>query len=110
VLLNYMENGNPSELIALDLSRCDNLSTEVLSLFLKKYGQNLRGLILSGIPQVTDSLLVSNLPTLKNLRILGLGMAEGCCAKIQQKILVDQLIDSIAANCSYLERLDLSWD
>lgn len=110
VLAKYLEQGNPQNLIALDLDRCDNLSNEGLSLFLNKFGSNLNGLILSGIPTITDQLWISAMPKLSNIRILGMGTSEGCCPKVYQKVLVDQLVESIANNCHRLERLDIRWD
>nr|CAG4643855.1 EOG090X03ZI [Lepidurus arcticus] len=110
VLRAYMEHGNPRNLIALDLDRTDNISEECLYKFLSRYGQQLRGLILSGIPHVTDSLWTSILPALRQARILVMGMPEGCCQKIHQKVLVDQLVDCIAQHCPNLERLEVRWD
>jgi hypothetical protein len=39
-----------------------------------------------------------------------MGMPEGCCQKIHQKIHIDSLIDSIANNCSQVERIEARWD
>lgn len=39
-----------------------------------------------------------------------MGMPEGCCQKIHQKIHVDSLIDCIANNCPKVERLEVRWD
>ncbi|CAG0891352.1 unnamed protein product [Darwinula stevensoni] len=110
VLMSYMKDGNPGSLVSLDLDRCDNLSSDALYTFLSKYGNNLQGLILSGIPHVTDTLWSSILPSLRNARILVMGMSEGCCGKIHQKVLIDQLMDCIASCCPALERLDIGWD
>lgn len=43
-------------------------------------------------------------------RILAMGMAEGCCQKIYQKIHIDQVMDGIANHCMDLERLEVGWD
>lgn len=43
-------------------------------------------------------------------RILILGMPEGCCQKIHQKIHIDSLIDAIANSCQKIERLEIRWD
>ena len=110
VLRAFAEQGNARSLVALDLDRCESLSEDALYKFLIRYGSQLRGLILSGIPHVTDQLWTGVLPSLRNLRVLVTGMPEGCCSKIHQKVLVDQLIDCIAQNCPDLERLELRWD
>nr|CAG4638366.1 EOG090X03ZI [Cyclestheria hislopi] len=110
VLRAFMEQGNPRNLIALDLDRCDSLSEECLYKFLLRIGSQLRGLVLSGIPHVTDQLWAGAMPSLKQAKILVMGMPEGCCPKIHQKVLVDQLVDCIALNCPELERLELRWD
>nr|CAG4645448.1 EOG090X03ZI [Lynceus sp. MCZ IZ 141354] len=110
VLRAFVEQGNPRSLIALDLDRCESLSEECLYKFLLRFGPQLRGLILSGIPHVTDSLWTSVMPSLKQARVLVMGMPEGCCSKIHQKVLVDQLVDVISSNCFHLERLELRWD
>jgi hypothetical protein len=39
-----------------------------------------------------------------------MGMPEGCCQKIHQKIHIDSLIDSIANNCPQIERIEARWD
>lgn len=53
-----------------------------------RHGAQLKGLILSGIPHVTDQLWAGTLPSLKQLKILVMGMPEGCCPKIHQKVLL----------------------
>lgn len=68
VLRAWTERGNLKNLIALDLDLCDNLTEEALYKFLARYGSNLRGLVLSGIPQCTDSLCSNVMPALKNIR------------------------------------------
>lgn len=110
VLKAYFEQGNPKNLIAIDLNGCDNLSDEILYKLLRMYGGQLRGLCLSGIPHLTEQFWLSMLPILKNVSILVMGMPEGCCQKIHQKIHVDGLIDGIANNCPLLERLEIRWD
>ncbi|CAL4084678.1 unnamed protein product, partial [Meganyctiphanes norvegica] len=68
VLKAWTENGNVKNLIALDLDSCDNLSEDGLYKFLARYGGNLRGLVLSGIPYCTDSLCSNVMPALRNIR------------------------------------------
>ncbi|XP_064080312.1 F-box/LRR-repeat protein 7-like isoform X2 [Macrobrachium nipponense] len=110
VLKAWTERGNLKSLIALDLDLCDNLSEEGLYKFLARYGQNLRGLVLSGIPQCTDSLCSNVMPALKNIRILKMGLTEGLSYRLMGKIHVDGLLDNIARYGQNLERLELSWD
>jgi hypothetical protein len=63
-----MERGNLKSLIAVDFEMCDNLSEEGLYKFLARVGPSLRGCVLAGIPQVTDTLLSNIMPALKNIR------------------------------------------
>ncbi|KAG1708486.1 putative F-box/LRR-repeat protein C02F5.7 [Nymphon striatum] len=110
VLKAWTESGSTKNLIALDLDRCDNLTEECLYKFLKIHAPMLRGLALSGIPVLTEQFWSSVIPYLKNIKILVMGMPEGCCQKIHQKIHIDQLMDGIANNCLHLERLEIGWD
>ena len=86
VLRAFSEKGNARNLIALDLDRCESLSEDCLYKFLLKHGTQLRGLVLSGIPHVTDQLWAGTLPSLMQTKILVMGMPEGCCPKIHQKV------------------------
>lgn len=110
VLRAFSEKGNARNLVALDLDRCDSISEDCLYKFLMKHATQLRGLVLSGIPHLTDQLWAGTLPLLKQTKILVMGMPEGCCPKIQQKVLVDHLVEKIANSCPELERLELRWD
>lgn len=42
-------------------------------------------------------------------RILGMGMTEGCCSKIQTKVHIDQFLDAIANSCQQVERCEIKW-
>ena len=64
----WQERGNLKHLVGLDLDQCDNLSEDVLYKFLTRYGGNLKGLAVSGIPTVTDTLLSNVIPILKNIK------------------------------------------
>ena len=86
VLRAFSEKGNARNLVALDLDRCDSISEDCLYKFLMKHATQLRGLVLSGIPHLTDQLWAGTLPLLKQTKILVMGMPEGCCPKIQQKV------------------------
>ncbi|KAG0723545.1 F-box/LRR-repeat protein 7 [Chionoecetes opilio] len=110
VLRAWTERGNLKNLIALDLDLCDNLTEESLYKFLARYGANLRGLVLSGIPQCTDSLCSNVMPALKNIMILRLGLSEALSYRLMGKIHVDGLLDNFANYAQHLERLEMSWD
>ncbi|XP_045103463.1 F-box/LRR-repeat protein 2-like isoform X2 [Portunus trituberculatus] len=110
VLKAWTERGNVKNLIALDLDLCDNLTEEALYKFLARYGSNLRGLVLSGIPQCTDSLCSNVMPALKNIMILRLGLSEALSYRLMGKIHVDGLLDNFANYAQNLERLEMSWD
>ncbi|XP_017759230.1 PREDICTED: uncharacterized F-box/LRR-repeat protein C02F5.7 isoform X2 [Eufriesea mexicana] len=106
VLKAWAELGNPRTLIALALDSSDNLTDDALHKFLSKYGQQLYGLSLSGMPHITDQLWQSVLPILTKAKILVMGTSE----RLGVNIHVDQLMDGIANNCPNLERLELRWD
>ncbi|RWS30711.1 F-box/LRR-repeat protein 20-like protein [Leptotrombidium deliense] len=110
VLKEYMERGNIKSLIAFDVDRNENISEEVLLQFLRVQGPNLRGLQLSGIPHLTEQFWTSSLPLFKHMKILIMGMPEGCCQKVQSKVHIDSLMDGIANNCPYMERIEARWD
>jgi len=110
VLRAFSEQGNARSLIALDLDRCESISEDCLYKFLLKHGPQLKGLVLSGIPHLTDQLWAGTLPSLRQVKILVMGMPEGCCPKIHQKVLVDHLVENIAQSTPNLERLELRWD
>ena len=89
MLRAFADQGNARSLVGLDLDRCESLSEDCLYKFILRFGSQLRGLILSGIPHVTDQLWAGVLPSLKQLKILVMGMPEGCCPKIHQKVTGD---------------------
>lgn len=68
VLRAFSERGNAKHLVALDLDASDNLSEEALYKFIMKYGAQLRGICLAGMPHITDQLWISVLPVLKNAK------------------------------------------
>ena len=63
---------------------------------------HLKGLALSGMPHVTDSLWNSIFSKLKGAKILVMGTSD----RMNVKIHVDHLIDAMAKNCPKLERLE----
>lgn len=110
VLSEYCDKGNINSLAAVDFDCNENLSDETLLHFVKRVGPNLRGLRLSGIPQLTEPFWLATLPILRSISILVMGMPVGCCQKIQQKVHIDSLIDAIASRCQGIKRLEVSWD
>lgn len=106
VLKAFMELGNTKNLIALDVDSSDNLTDDALHKFLSRYGHQLWGIALSGMPHITDQLWQSVLPVLNNAKILVMGTQE----RLGVNIHVDQLMDGIANNCPNLQRLELRWD
>lgn len=72
-----MELGNPRNLIALDLDSSDNLSDDALYKFLSRHGQQLSGLVLSGMPHITDQLWMSVMPILNNAKYVAAPGAAG---------------------------------
>lgn len=106
VLDAFLVSGNARNLIALDLDSSDNLSDEALQRFLQRHGHQLLGLSLSGMPHITDQLWMSVIKDLKKCKILIMGTIE----RLGVNIHVDQLMDTIANNCTQLERIELRWD
>lgn len=109
-LEKYMEQGNLQGLRAVDLSSCENLSEEVLTKFVRRIGPELHGLILGGFPFLLETFWLSALPLLRRIKILEMGMEQGCCCKISTKVHIDQFLDAISNSCSQLERLGIRWD
>ncbi|CAB3222991.1 unnamed protein product [Arctia plantaginis] len=106
VLKAWVEAGTARNLVALDVDSSDSLSDEALHRFLSRHGGQLHGLVLSGMPHITDQLWQSVLQLLVNAKILIMGTQE----RLGVNIHVDQLMDGIANSCPNLERLELRWD
>ncbi|KAF9799439.1 hypothetical protein SFRURICE_003136 [Spodoptera frugiperda] len=106
VLKAWMEAGTARNLVGLDVDSSDNLTDEALHRFLSRHGNQLHGLVLSGMPHITDQLWQSVLQLLVNAKILIMGTQE----RLGVNIHVDQLMDGIANSCPNLERLELRWD
>ncbi|CAK1541184.1 unnamed protein product [Leptosia nina] len=106
VLKAWLEAGTTRSLLALDVDSSDNLSDDALHRFLSRVGAQLYGLVLSGMPHITDQLWQSVLQLLTNAKILIMGTQE----RLGVNIHVDQLMDGIANSCPNLERLELRWD
>eukprot|EP00095_Tigriopus_kingsejongensis_P008392 maker-scaffold9_size846264-snap-gene-3.9 protein:Tk08392 transcript:maker-scaffold9_size846264-snap-gene-3.9-mRNA-1 annotation:"f-box lrr-repeat protein 2-like isoformx1" len=106
VLKTWMENANLKELVALDLDSSDNLTDDAIQVFIDAYGPQLIGLVLSGMPHVTDTLWLKALPKLHNAKTLVMGANN----RMTMKIHVDHLIDAIANHCTKVERVEFGWD
>jgi len=63
-----MELGNTKNLIALDVDSSDNLTDDALHKFLSRYGHQLWGIALSGMPHITDQLWQSVVPVINNAK------------------------------------------
>ncbi|XP_028043533.1 F-box/LRR-repeat protein 2 isoform X3 [Bombyx mandarina] len=66
VLKAWVEAGTARNLVALDVDSSDNLSDEALHRFLSRHGSQLHGLVLGGMPHITDQLWQSVLQLLNN--------------------------------------------
>lgn len=68
VMREYIEKGNIKSLVAVDIDRNENISEEMILIFLRIQGLQLRGLQLSGIPHLSEQFWNQTMPLLKNLR------------------------------------------
>lgn len=68
VFKDFIEKGNIKNLVALDIDRNSNISEEMISLFLRIQGANIRGLQLSGISHLSEQFWNQSIPLLKQLR------------------------------------------
>ncbi|CAH2239095.1 jg461 [Pararge aegeria aegeria] len=68
VLKAWLESGTARNLVALDVDASDNLTDEALHRFLSRHGSQLWGLVLSGMPHITDQLWQSVLQLLTNAK------------------------------------------
>lgn len=110
ILEKLMETGKFNKLIAIDISYTNALSESAIYNFLINYGSNLRGLILSGKPKLTENFWLNVIPFLKNIRICGLGTANGWFLRINTRVHIDQVIEGFAQHCAYMDRLEIQWD
>lgn len=106
VLKAWAEGGKPNTLLALDIDSSDNISDEALGRFITRYGAQLHACVLSGMTHITDTLWMTILPILANVKIAVMGTTE----RLGGNIHVDQLMDTIGSSCPALERLELRWD
>ncbi|KAI1278002.1 F-box/LRR-repeat protein 20 [Halotydeus destructor] len=110
VMRVYLEKGNLKNLIAIDLDRNENISEDMILNLLRVAGPNLRGLQLSGIPNLSEQFWSAAMPLLRNLRVFVVGMSDGCCQKVMSKVNIDAIIDGISNNCPWIERIEARWD
>ena len=111
VIEAWMQSGAINSMQFLSLDSCDSLTDNALSELIHSYGYQLNALNLGGHHKLLEYFWCSNvIPKLKNINILIMGMAEDCCPKVTAKIHIDQFIDSLAANCPKLRRLEIRWD
>lgn len=110
VMEAWMSSGACYNITGLDLSTCDSLSERALMNFIVRIGNQLRGLNLSGLPNLTDPFWQSVFPFLHNIQILVMGIATDCCSKMTASIHVDQLLSQISDMCPQLQRLEMRWD
>lgn len=68
VLREFIEKGNIKNLQSVDFDRNENLSEDILMRFLRAQGPMMRGLQLSGIPQLCEHFWTSVLPMLRNIK------------------------------------------
>ncbi|KOB70948.1 Uncharacterized protein OBRU01_05730 [Operophtera brumata] len=81
VLKAWMEAGTARNLVALDLDSSDNITDEALHRFLSRHGSQLWGLVMSGMPHITDQLWQSVLQLLTNAKLCTgscRGTADSC--------------------------------
>lgn len=52
----------------LDMGNTVNISPEVASIFIRKYGSQLKGFVYTGNPKVTEQFWISSIPYLNNIK------------------------------------------
>ncbi|XP_052771996.1 F-box/LRR-repeat protein 7-like isoform X4 [Mya arenaria] len=110
ILGDMVAKGKFRQLRAIDISSTPALSENTIYQFLQMHGRNLRGLVLSGKPTLTENFWLNVIPYLTNIRICVLGTANGWFLKLTTKVHIDQVIEGFAQYCPYLLRLEIQWD
>ncbi|VDM78206.1 unnamed protein product [Strongylus vulgaris] len=110
VLEAWLQSGALGNLQFINLDTCDSLNEGALTEMIVRHGSQLQGLCLGGQHKLLEYFWMNMIPQLKNIRVIVMGIAEDCCAKVAAKIHVDQFIDCIAQNCPLLTRLEIRWD
>ncbi|KAK6756942.1 hypothetical protein RB195_015019 [Necator americanus] len=110
VLEAWLQSGALANLQYINLDTCDSLNEGSLTEMIVRHGPQLHGLCLGGQHKLLEYFWMNMIPQLKNIRVIVMGIAEDCCAKVAAKIHVDQFIDCLAQNCPRLTRLEIRWD
>lgn len=110
VFETLIKNKKFSNLKVLNLSHTVNLNFELVFEFLKNYGEQLVGFSYCGNTKVTEHFWLNSIKFLTNLKICAMGANLGWFRKIACRIHVDQIMNSFAIYCPYLERLEFQWD
>ncbi|EPB67369.1 F-box domain protein [Ancylostoma ceylanicum] len=110
VMEAWMQSGALGNLQYINLDTCDSLNEASLTELIVRHGPQLYGLCLGGQHKLLEYFWMNMIPQLKNIRVIVMGIAEDCCAKVAAKIHIDQFIDCIAQNCPRLTRLEIRWD
>ncbi|CAJ0590116.1 unnamed protein product [Cylicocyclus nassatus] len=110
VLEAWLQSGALANLQFINLDTCDSLNEAALTEMIVRHGSQLQGLCLGGQHKLLEYFWMNVIPQLKNIKVIVMGIAEDCCAKVAAKIHVDQFIDCIAQNCPLLTRLEIRWD
>lgn len=110
VFSTLIKNKKFTNLKALDLSHTVNLNYELVFEFLKTYGNQLQGFAYAGNNKVTEHFWLNSIKSLSNLKICIMGTNLGWFRKIACRIHVDQIMNSFALYCPWLERLEFQWD
>jgi hypothetical protein len=63
-----MNHKKLTALKVLDMGNTVNISPEVALLFIRKYGPQLKGLVYTGNPKVTEQFWISSIPFLKSIK------------------------------------------
>ncbi|CAH1784636.1 unnamed protein product [Owenia fusiformis] len=110
VLDMLIQKNKLRDLIAIDISHNDTLSENAINRLIQKHGLQLKGLILTGKPKLTEQFWLNAIPYLKNLKVCSMGTANGWFLKLTSRVHVDQIISSISQNWTNIERLEMQWD
>lgn len=110
VFQTLIKNKKFTNLKALDLSFTVNLNVDLVFEFLKNYGNQLHGFSYCGSTKVTEHFWLNSIKSLTNLRVCIMGTNLGWFRKIATRIHVDQIMNSFALYCPWLERLEFQWD
>jgi hypothetical protein len=103
-------NKKLNSITALDVSYTVNLNTDEVFTFLQTNGAQLRGFSYAGSVKISEQFWISSIKRMTNIEVAVMGTPLGWFKKIATRIHVDQIIESFAANCPNLQRLEIQWD